>query len=267
MDWSKTKTIFIFAFLVLDLFLVWQYSQLVITNKYKNIQDASVTDQFKEEAITYPPLDDTPDLPPLKAERHLFTDEERSSLKEQEPAFKEQDPYRLAMKLVEPVKVDKDDLAKADTFVSAQLISGSEYVLWSYNRENSTITYFQRVNDRIVYQKSGDKQLGSIVLHLNENREIISYEQTYMDTADEEEQPQDTATALEALARLYNENDLKPKSEVTEMTLGYYTSQGQDIASQSLQPHWYVEINNKDFYFVNAYDTQVVRPNQQKKLE
>ncbi|MBS2971074.1 two-component system regulatory protein YycI [Metabacillus sp. KIGAM252] len=271
MDWSKTKTIFIFAFLVLDLFLAWQYSQKITTSKYDPIQKETIQDQLAAEEIKYPPLPpDNPELQLLAVKRHEFTDEDLSTLKDQEPAIDIQDqigetePVLLQMKLKKPIKIEKDDLSKADSFVSSSLKFGSEYVFWSYNQEKAAITYFQRINGMTIYQGS-DQPIGAVILHLNEKREIISYEQTYVMESDQvQEQQEDTITAIEAIEQMYNENDLKYKSEITKMELGYYTEQAESN-KQTLQPYWYVEVNGKEHYFVSAFEGQIVRPEKATK--
>ncbi|MGD6816314.1 two-component system regulatory protein YycI [Metabacillus sp. 84] len=264
MDWSKTKTIFIFAFLVLDLFLAWQYSQKVVTSEYDSIQVESIQDQLSAEEITYPPLPaDVSKVDLLSVKRHLFTPEEAAALKEQEPVFdlseKKPEPV-LQMELKSPIPVKKEDIQKADELVSAKLLFGDQYVYWSFDEEKGMITYLQQVDGKTLYQKLTKQPIGVIKLHLNDQSEIINYEQTYVE-ATAEEQQQDTLSATKAVSQLYSENDLKPKSSITKIDLGYYTE--QEFSEQSLQPYWYIEINDKEDYFVNAFDGQIVRPNQE----
>ncbi|AZB41100.1 transcriptional regulator [Bacillus sp. FJAT-42376] len=273
MDWSKTKTIFIFAFLVLDLFLVWQYSQKVTTSKYDSIQSETIQEQLKAEGITYPPLPaDSPALGILTVERRPFTSEEIAALKDQKPLIDIQEQIGetktidLQMELKTPVKINPKDLTKADSFVSTKLLFGGDYVFWNFDQKAGTITYIQRINNKIVYQKGSVKPMGAVILHLNNRNEVKSYEQTYMKTSgSEEEQKLDSLTAINVIQQLYNKNDLKSKDAITKIDLGYYTA--QELNKQSLQPYWYIEVNERDHYFVNAYDGQIIRPDQQKKME
>ena len=56
MDWNKTKTLFILIFLVLDVFLFYQYYMKVTSSEYELLAESSFEDRMKENEITYPTL-------------------------------------------------------------------------------------------------------------------------------------------------------------------------------------------------------------------
>src|SRR5437763_15821788 len=53
MDWSKIKTIFIITFLILDVYLLYQFLKIRDANKYEVITEASVEEKLKADEIQY----------------------------------------------------------------------------------------------------------------------------------------------------------------------------------------------------------------------
>ena len=53
MDWSKIKTIFILTFLILDVYLLYQFMKIRDANKYEFITEASFEDKLKADEIKY----------------------------------------------------------------------------------------------------------------------------------------------------------------------------------------------------------------------
>ena len=53
MDWSKIKTIFIITFLILDVYLFFQFMKIRDANKYEVITEASIEDKLKADEIKY----------------------------------------------------------------------------------------------------------------------------------------------------------------------------------------------------------------------
>ena len=53
MDWSKTKTIFIITFLILDCFLGYQFMEKRNSSQLDVLLEATIEDQLKANGITY----------------------------------------------------------------------------------------------------------------------------------------------------------------------------------------------------------------------
>ena len=51
MDWSKIKTIFILTFLILDVYLLYQFMEIRDANKYEIIMEATIDDKLKVDEI------------------------------------------------------------------------------------------------------------------------------------------------------------------------------------------------------------------------
>lgn len=60
MDWSKIKTIFIITFLILDVYLLFQFMKMRDANKYEVITPTSIEDKLKADEITYVDLPKAP---------------------------------------------------------------------------------------------------------------------------------------------------------------------------------------------------------------
>ena len=60
MDWSRIKTIFIIAFLILDLFLLTQFLNKHKTNQFEVKSDVSFEESLKADGIEYKSLPKDP---------------------------------------------------------------------------------------------------------------------------------------------------------------------------------------------------------------
>ena len=56
MDWSKTKSIFIMVFFVLDIFLLYQFLEKKDNYQFDYIAEASIEERLQEEEIQYASL-------------------------------------------------------------------------------------------------------------------------------------------------------------------------------------------------------------------
>ena len=53
MDWSKTKSIFIIVFFVLDIFLLYQFLEKKDNYQFEYFAEATIEDRLQENEITY----------------------------------------------------------------------------------------------------------------------------------------------------------------------------------------------------------------------
>ena len=56
MDWSKTKSIFIMVFFVLDIFLLYQFLEKKDNYQFEYFAEATIEDQLQGDEITYDSL-------------------------------------------------------------------------------------------------------------------------------------------------------------------------------------------------------------------
>ncbi|WP_226528189.1 two-component system regulatory protein YycI [Metabacillus niabensis] len=265
MDWSKTKTIFILAFLILDIYLAMEFFELQDKSDYTIIQEATIEERLDAEGIEYP--DDLPDDIKnsfyITAKSKDFTIEEVAKLKGQtielpNVNFEEDQSFRtLTMLLDKPFPLpDVNTESKITQFLKDNIISGELYHYWYTDEEMNSIICIQSYNNRTIFQ-SEDDHIGMVVLHLNEDNEIISYEQSMLEQIKEVEEKEAAITALKAIEALYNKNYLPPNSQVVKIEYGYYTH--SPLSNQQiLAPTWHLIVEKEDEdredYYVNALE-------------
>lgn len=263
MDWSRTKTVFIIAFLVLDIYLAFQYLEKVKNSKYDMITKTTTEEQFAAENIQYGNLPkEVIEGSYITAESKVFKREEIENLENQEPMLPDEDlsnsVTKLRMSFIKPIPTSEENIkSKIKQILNTQIIEGSQYQFWRYNKESKEIICLQAYNGRIIFQDVNDG-IGMIVFYLNDFNEIISYQQTLLEDIKELEK-QEILPAIKALEALYYKDDLKPNSKVTEVEYGYYT-QYPLSEQQILAPTWHVVVNKTEDFFVNALEGQVIKP-------
>ncbi|WP_026561606.1 two-component system regulatory protein YycI [Bacillus sp. J37] len=270
MDWSKTKTIFILAFLILDIYLAMEFFELQDKSDYAIIQEATIEERLAAEGIEYP--DDLPDDINnsfyITAKSKDFTIEEVAKLKGQtielpNTNFEEDQSFRtLNMLLDKPFPLpDVNTESKITQFLNDNIISGELYHYWYTDEEMNSIICIQSYNSRTIFQ-SKDDHIGMVVLHLNEDNEIISYEQSMLEQIKEVEEKEAAITALKAIEALYNKNYLSSNSEVVKIEYGYYTH--SPLSNQQiLAPTWHLTVEKEDEesedFYVNALEGDVLQ--------
>jgi regulatory protein YycI of two-component signal transduction system YycFG len=97
-----------------------------------------------------------------------------------------------------------------------------------------------------------------VTVQLNELNQIVSYVQTYITDLEDMEVEQDVISVFNALENLYNSGDLRPRSHVGHMELGYYTLL-DNTNSHVLIPTWHIVINEEQDFFVNAFEGSIIK--------
>ncbi|WP_433745961.1 two-component system regulatory protein YycI [Falsibacillus pallidus] len=264
MDWNKTKTIFIIVFLILDVFLLSQLVKKNTASQYLPKKDASIEEQLKEAGITYDALPQDKE----KEKHYLLSVKTKKFSKEELDELDGQDAIivndtKISSTLDEPYKLGTDfDPEVLDSFVEDNIIGGEKYQFWRYNKESKKITYAQKFKDKVIFENVN----GELTFYLNDKNEVVSYEQTMLDSIDEYNKEQ-IISSIQAVGTLFNKGMLRLDSKITNVELGYYTLV-QTPESQVLTPTWHVVVNQgskKDNLFVNAFEGSVITIN--KKLE
>ncbi|MCR2822732.1 two-component system regulatory protein YycI [Lederbergia panacisoli] len=262
MDWNKIKTIFIIAFLILDLFLL---SQLMTkTRQFEEKKDPTTEENIKSDGIKYDgiPKDIVSDHY-MSANTKIFTKEELAKIEDKIEDSEELAAIHVTLKT--PIVVnEKQDFFELNDFVHSHVLYGEDYDFWSYDKEENTITYYQKYDDKLLFMNRS----AHLVFHVNENGEAISYEQTMLDAFDPISEQEELYPAMRALEALYLKGYLKPGSEVVKTKIGYHTLVNMEaIATQVLTPTWHFLVKNKDNttedLLVNAFEGQIIQAQQQ----
>jgi regulatory protein YycI of two-component signal transduction system YycFG len=259
LDWSKTKTIFIITFLILDIFLAYQFIQKRSSSQLNVMLETTIEEQLEVNGITYvePPKEITK-AAYLSGKSKIFTDEEVKKLSNQQAVISNQPILKVLFTKPIPLSNPKDQYFLND-FIKRNIISGENYSFWKFDEKAKEILFFQKYNGKVIYKNANSM----LVLHLNEKNEIISYEQTLLNDLEEYEK-QEIVSAIKAIETLYKKDHLKPGDHVTNIQLGYYALVQFTASSQVLTPTWRIVVNGNKDYYVNAFEGQVI--NEENKI-
>jgi regulatory protein YycI of two-component signal transduction system YycFG len=257
MDWSKIKTIFILTFLILDVYLLFQFLKIRDANKYEIITPSSIEENLEAAEISYNELPKGPFKDQyLSAKPKLFTKDDTIKLKNQSPLLKEP-TTSLLVKLDKPIALSaKFEAAELTSFIKDNILYGDQYQFWKKNDKKNTIIYFQHYENMTLYENLS----GMITFQIDDNNQIVSYEQTYLEDIEKMTEKEEILPPLKALETLHQKGVLESKSKITKVELGYSTLI-QLAASQALAPTWRFVVNDKESLYVNALEGQIIEFN------
>lgn len=254
-DWSKTKTVFILAFLTLDLFLGYQLFEKN-KSKFEFIAESSVEQKLKAEDITYVdiPNEEIRESYITGRKKH-FTKDDFTKLSNQNVSFLTEN--QILSILEDPIFMDRENLElNMRAFLSQYVVSGDQYSYWARDDETNRLIFFQTFNGKPIYLY----EHGMLLIQLNEYDEIIGYEQTLLEDMEVIQDHSNTSIiyAEKALETLYNKNVLKSSNHVSKIGLGYYNIVPVSGDVQFFAPTWHVVINGENDHFINAIDGQIM---------
>lgn len=268
MEWSKTKTIFILAFLILDIYLAIEFFQFRVESNLKNIPSSTIEEQIKAEGIEVSNLPKNRDKGfYITAKSKNFALDEISKLKNQSQVLTNNDtsagPFQtISMQLKEPFPLPDVNLeSKINQFLTENVISGELYHYWYTDEQTNSIICIQQFKGDNIFQTKED-HIAMIIFSVNENNEIFSYEQSMLEDITEVEEKETTIPAFKAIEALFVENYLGTKDKVIQTKYGYYTH--IPLSNQQiLAPTWYITIESEkgeqEDYYVNALDGDVLQ--------
>lgn len=259
MDWNRTKTIFIWVFLILNIFLYTQY--LESYNEGDNIEvlgggKTKIEAQLKEDNITYSAL------PNNHETASYYSGQIKKFELSEVPYFANQratieNDNKLVVQMDKPVKLQgsasRDEYTE---FLYSYVNEGNSYILWDVDEEKREAIFFQKVNGLTLYYNIR----GYVKIYWNEDKRVYAYEQTMLEKHEKLEKQKNLMTPLQVLQILDSKNKLKPDSQIL-MNLGYSTIV-QLTQTQVFAPTWEVRVRlddkTEEVYFVNAVDGKIV---------
>jgi regulatory protein YycI of two-component signal transduction system YycFG len=261
MDWSKIKTIFILTFLILDVYLLFQFMKTRDANQYEVITEASFVEKLEAEEIRYKELPKAPiEDQYLSAKPKMFTKDDLTKLKGQTALLKEPSTA-LMVKLDKPIVLKpKFEAAELTPFIKDNVLYGGQYKFWKKDDKKNTIIYFQHFENMTLYENLS----GMLTFQIDDQNQIISYEQTYLEDIAKMTEKKEILPPLKALETLHQKGVLMPKSKITKVELGYSTLI-QLAASQALAPTWRFVVDDKESLYVNALEGQIIEFNSDEK--
>lgn len=256
MDWSKSKSIFIVVFLILDVLL---YSLYLNRHAEKQQMEAlgglvenDIEARLKDDNITYRVLPNNIESASYISGKVKDFEEDKVDIQNAENISFE-DKSKLIVTLKEPVKIPnlENEVAFND-FLKLNVYEGSSYRLWDIDYENNKATFYQQVNNRTIYNESG-----LVTIYWNEDNEVVMYEQTLLENIEAYDEEKKILKPIQAIYTLYAQGLINANSTITEMRLGYSTLVPL-TQKQVFVPTWEVRVqtseNEEEKYFVNAVD-------------
>jgi regulatory protein YycI of two-component signal transduction system YycFG len=261
MDWSKIKTIFILTFLILDVYLLFQFMKVRDANQYEVITESSFVEKLEAEEIRYKELPKAPiEDQYLSAKPKMFTKDDITKLKGQTVLLNEPGTA-LIVKLDKPIELKpKFEAAELTPLIKDNVLYGNQYKFWKKDDKKNTIIYFQQYENMTLYENLS----GMLIFQIDDHNQIISYEQTYLEDIAKMTEKEEILPPLKALETLHQKGALMPKSKITKVELGYSTLI-QLAASQALAPTWRFVVDDKESLYVNALEGQIIEFNSDEK--
>ncbi len=154
------------------------------------------------------------------------------------------------------VKNDKGEFNFSE-FLTKYVYQGSEYTLWSVDKEERQAKFFQQVKATPIYFS----QKAMLTVNWNDEGKITNYDQHVLGDFKDFNHKKDLLSPIEALGSLYSRGLLKQNSTVRSMQLGYSTLV-QFTEKQVFAPTWHVHVELKDGkfedHFINAIEGKVI---------
>lgn len=267
MDWSKIKTIFILTFLVLDIYLMYEFFKLKDASQYEPMAQATFEKRLKTDEIEYGDLpknyqkDRYLSAKPMVFDSKEIEELEKTKLKGQNITISE--GTILNSVLDEPIKItEKFNPTELNSFIKNKVLFGDQYRFWEKGKNSNTLTYYQQFEDKMFYMNLN----GELTFYLNKDNEIVSYKQTFLEDIEEMQESEKIIQPLKAIETLYENGSLRPKTKITQVELGYFTFVHLSTA-QVLTPAWRFVINDEENLFVHAFEGQIIQlTNEEKKI-
>lgn len=248
MDWSKAKTIFIFTFLCLNLFLGYQLNEKQTASDLNLRAEATLQERLLEENINL--SIDVKDEQLVGTyisgsfDKFLQDIDLRKKANIQRAEFGNN---KVHIWLDQPMPF-QGDKQLAEKFVQEQVINGTEYRFAHFDIETKQIAFFQTFEGKRIDNYEGKQY--HLVLEVDRDDNIIGYHQSYL-TVVPEGREQEMISALKAIEILLDEPLIPPDSEITRLELSYISLFKPLGEIQVFAPMWNIGVND-DMFYVDA---------------
>ncbi|WP_337017298.1 two-component system regulatory protein YycI [Oceanobacillus massiliensis] len=256
MQWGHIKSLFILSFLILNIYLLFQYVERQRDSDVENLDsgdNAPLEEQLASENITI-----TADTDQEVTEANYISASQRSFTNEEVDQLNGIDnlqatlsgTYFILSQFDKPIPVPEDaDADSITALVTPYLLDPDDYAYWGWDEELNIIMFFQRKEGRTVYLN----QNALLLFYLNDKNEITHYTQTMLGEAKKQGNTESLSQPRQAIGSLYQSRDLIQDQEVTDVQLGF-VSRINSEESQVFAPTWKVTVDGEKNYFVNAIE-------------
>lgn len=262
MDWSKTKTIFIIVFSILNVFL---YS--VYINNYNEEQELEVLGESNIESDLKNANISIGNLP-VSTEKVTYVSGKINTFDnfDFDQVTKNQiitvsDNMIIEGTMKKPEKLDALNEKTLTEFLKRTVFKGEEYRLWQINKSAREATFFQVMNDKTIFYN----QSATIKVYWSEKEEITNYEQTMFGSLKAVGEKSTLIKPIQAIKTIFEKGYLKDHTTISFVNLGYSTLVPL-TETQVLSPTWHIRAmvpeengrKKQQDFFVNAVDNQIL---------
>lgn len=270
MNFKRIETIFIVAFIILNIFL---FNSLV---DRRNLHYVSTTadqidllEDMRQANIQLPTFDDqNQQAYAIQANNYDILEEEASQL-EGQVGIVEEGLYYTSF-LSNPIELEgsveegftQADYDKLANFLrSPQVLFGEEYALGKLDKENGVFIYYHVVNGIPIMD--GTSQ---IIFYIDTDNNVFSYHQLYIGETMQQGNPIQTISDLDAVKSAYQNNEISANTLVKKPVLAYQRTLYLDDLSMYV-PVWTIEVEHstrgKVLLQVDATDGTVIQQSAQ----
>lgn len=262
MDWSKTKTIFIIVFSILNVFL---YS--VYINNYNEEQELEVLGESNIESDLKNANISVGNLP-VSTEKVTYVSGKINTFDnfDFDQVTKNQiitvsDNMIIEGTMKKPEKLEALNDKTLTEFLKRTVFKGEEYRLWQINKSAREATFFQVMNDKTIFYN----QSATIKVYWSEKEEITKYEQTMFGSLKAVGEKSMLIKPIQAIKTIFEKGYLKDHTTISFVNLGYSTLVPL-TETQVLSPTWHIRAmvpdengrKKQQDFFVNAVDNQIL---------
>lgn len=255
MQWSHIKTLFILSFLVLNVYLLFQF---IDRQQDMDIPELEMSDMSLDENLDEQDIDisadidfETPELSYISSSPKEFASSEISDLNDIDDLKVEKslDNNLLMAEFSSPLEIPEGSTAEMlSNLISSYVPNGSEFSFGTWNHDLNIIVYFQNKEGHPIYLN----QHAMLIFYVNDENEITHYTQTMVGKAN----PQGKTTLNTpkiAISSLLSNRYLNAEEKVTDVDYGYYSRiEEEGEGTQVFAPTYKITINDERDYFVNA---------------
>jgi regulatory protein YycI of two-component signal transduction system YycFG len=234
MNWSKTKSIFIIAFLILNVFLGYQ----LLEKRAGKLEIANVTENSVEDLLSLWNIEihtelshDQPELAQLSAQFITHLDQFQLGDGQQLTI----DEHRLVANLHSPVRYTDEEEIQVfyEEHLQHYVLNGEQY---RFDRQtDKEFILLQQVNEYPVF-------VGRLIFNRQEQW-IDGYTQVYYHVVNSGT-PQQVISSFSSIRSLLDNQLIAPDSTVRHVQLGYY-GQVYEVEIQVLTPVWRVVVEEQ----------------------
>lgn len=262
MDWSKTKTIFIIVFSILNVFL---YS--VYINNYNEEQELEVLGESNIESDLKNANISVGNLP-VSTEKVTYVSGKINTFDnfDFDQVTKNQiitvsDNMIIEGTMKKPEKLEALNEKTLTEFLKRTVFKGEEYRLWQIDKSAREATFFQVMNDKMIFYN----QSATIKVYWSEKEEITKYEQTMFGSLKAVGEKSMLIKPIQAIKTIFEKGYLKDHTTISFVNLGYSTLVPL-TETQVLSPTWHIRAmvpdengrKKQQDFFVNAVDNQIL---------